>query len=224
MIIETKSISKTFISGSKTLKILNGVDFSIDRAEMVALVGVSGSGKSTLLHILGLINRPDEGEMFFLGERVDFLNKEWLSKKRNQNIGFVFQFYSLISELNVVENVMLPSLIRDSKKDEDRALDILESVGMGKDMAYKMVYKLSGGEMQRVALARALMNNPDIVIADEPTANLDKASSIDIVTTMRDINSSTKKAFVIATHSEDIANMCDKVFVLNGGLIREKNY
>ncbi len=223
MIIEARKIKKTFISGSKTLNILNGVNLSIGDEEIVALMGVSGSGKSTLLHILGLINRPDSGELLFLGKSVDFNNKAKLAKMRNENIGFVFQFYSLISELNVIENVMLPSLIKNSGSNKEKALELLGAVGMDSSMAYKAVYKLSGGEMQRVALARSLMNSPDIVIADEPTANLDKASSIDIVKTMRDINLSSKKAFVIATHSEEIACMCDRVLVLNGGIISEKN-
>ncbi len=223
MIIEAIDIYKSFVSGEKKLQVLSGISISVKQGEMVALMGVSGSGKSTLMHILGLINEPDKGDVYIMGEKIDFNDKEKLATKRNRNIGFVFQFYSLISELNVVENVMLPAMIKNSEKDEKRAKEVLEIVGVEPSMHNKMTYQLSGGEMQRVALARALMNNPDIVIADEPTANLDKTSSIDIVTSMRNINSSMNKTFIIATHSERIADMCDRTLFLNGGIISEKN-
>ncbi len=223
MIIEAFDIYKSFKSGEGRLQVLSGVSLSVEQGEMVALMGVSGSGKSTLLHILGLINKPDRGDVYIKDEKIDFDNKDRLSKKRNVAIGFVFQFYSLISELNVVENVMVPSMIKDSVMDRDRAKMLLELVGLESSMHSRMIYKLSGGEMQRVALARALMNDPDIIIADEPTANLDKTSSIDIVTSMRDINSSTNKTFIIATHSEEIAYMCDRILFLNGGVISEKD-
>ncbi len=223
MIIKAVGLYKSFKSGNTTIEVLKGVNIEIEKGEMVAIMGVSGSGKSTLLHILGLINPPDKGEIYFNGERVDFSNPENLAKKRNTQIGFVFQFYSLISELNVVENVMLPAMIAHSKPDRERALNLLELVGFNRNMAEKMTYRLSGGEMQRVAMARALMNDPDVVIADEPTANLDKASSIDIVTTMKTINKSSKKSFVIATHSREIADFCDRMLFLNGGNISEKN-
>ncbi len=221
MIIEAKGIHKSFRSGGKTVTVLNGVDFHLNKGEMVAIMGVSGSGKSTLLHILGLINPPDKGDVYLNGERVEFSNIDTLAEKRNKHIGFVFQFYSLISELNVIENVMLPSLIA-GRKDPDRALDLLALVGFDKSMAEKMTYRLSGGEMQRVAIARALMNDPEVIIADEPTANLDKASSIDIVTTMKTINNSSRKSFIIATHSEEVASYCDRVLFLSGGVLSEK--
>ncbi len=221
MIIEAKGLSKSFISGTTTIEVLKGVSFAVNDHEMVALMGVSGSGKSTLLHILGLINKPDSGKLIFMDREVNFNDKIGLAKLRNKNIGFVFQFYSLISELNVIENVMLPAMIGFNKKDEAAAVEMLNSVGIDSSMAFKMVYKLSGGEMQRVALARALINEPDIVIADEPTANLDKASSIDIVTAMRNINSLKKTTFIIATHNDTIADACDRVLTLNGGVISE---
>ena len=221
--LKASNIYKTFKSGDKMLQILNGAEISVEKGEMVALMGVSGSGKSTLLHILGLINKPDRGELYLLNEKIDFGNKDDLAKKRNRNIGFVFQFYSLISELNVIENVMLPAMMQKSKVQKERGRKLLDIVGFDRDMDSKAVYRLSGGEMQRVALARALINDPDIVIADEPTANLDKTSSIDIVTAMKDINRSTKKTFIIATHSDEIANFCDRILLLNGGVVSEKN-
>ncbi len=223
MILKAFNICKTFKSGDKMLQILNGVNISVKKGEMVALMGVSGSGKSTLLHILGLINRPDKGELYFLNKKVDFNNKDDLAEKRNRNIGFVFQFYSLISELNVIENVLLPAMMQRYSVKKERGRRLLDVVGFDRSMEKKAVYRLSGGEMQRIALARALINDPDIVIADEPTANLDKTSSIDIVTAMRDINRSTRKTFIIATHSDEIASFCDRILLLNGGIISEKN-
>ena len=223
MILNALNIYKSFKSGNKTLHILRGVNISVKQGEMTAVMGVSGSGKSTLLHILGLINSPDEGELYMLNEKIDFKNKSNLAKKRNENIGFVFQFYSLISELSVLENVMMPFMIKNSKNNRKRAKELLDTVGFDSSMAEKMIFKLSGGEMQRVALARALMNDPEIIIADEPTANLDKTSSIDIVSSMRNINSSAKKTFIIATHSREIADLCDRILFLNGGIISEEN-
>ncbi len=224
MILRAVDIYKSFFSGSKTIEVLSGVSLSIEKGEMVALMGVSGSGKSTLMHILGLINKPDRGDIYIRKERIDFSDKEELARKRNFTIGFVFQFYSLIGELNVIENVMVPGMIKDSQADILKAKRLLDLVGFSSSMYDKMIYKLSGGEMQRVALARALMNDPDIIIADEPTANLDKTSSIDIVTSMRDINSSKKTTFIIATHNEEVANMCDRILFLSGGVISEKNH
>ncbi len=216
-------IYKSFFSGNKTIEVLSGISLSIEKGEMVALMGVSGSGKSTLMHILGLINKPDKGDIYINEERVNFNDKEALARRRNLTIGFVFQFYSLIGELNVTENVTIPGMIKNSYADTVKAKRLLEVVGLPSSMYDKMIYKLSGGEMQRVALARALMNDPDIIIADEPTANLDKTSSIDIVTSMRDINSSKKTTFIIATHNEEVANMCDRILFLSGGVISEKN-
>ncbi len=223
MILKASNIYKSFKSGNKTIDVLSGVDIYIKKGEIVALMGVSGSGKSTFLHILGLINRPDRGDVYIMGEKINFNNKNELALRRNKNIGFVFQFYSLISELNVIENVMIPSMIRDSSTNTKRAKELLNLVGLNSLMYTKMIYNLSGGEMQRVALARALMNDPEIIIADEPTANLDKTSSIDIVTSMKNINSSTKKTFIIATHNEEIAQLCDRILLLNGGKIGEKS-
>ncbi|AEA34248.1 ABC transporter ATP-binding protein [Hippea maritima] len=222
IILETKSIKKSFVSGQRTITILNGLNIEIRKGEMVAIMGVSGSGKSTLLHILGLLSEPDEGEIYFLDSKITYKNENKLAFIRNRYIGFVFQFYSLIGELNVVQNIMLPSMI-NNKPDKKKALELLELVGLGTEKKDKYPSTLSGGELQRVAIARALMVSPALVIADEPTANLDKAASIDIVKTMREINHSTNQTFIIATHSEDVANMCDRILFLSGGLLHEKN-
>lgn len=221
-IIEAKSISKSFKSGSKVVDVLDGVDLSVDKGEMIAIMGVSGSGKSTLLHILGLLNKPDKGNIKFLGKPVDFSDEKTLAKIRNKHIGFVFQFYSLIGELTVEENIMLPAMIAKVKPDKEKLDYLLNLVGLSIDKKDRFPSMLSGGELQRVALARALVNNPDLVIADEPTANLDKASSIDIVNNMEQINSQTGQTFIIATHSKDVAQRCKRILYLSGGKLSEE--
>ncbi len=221
-IIEAKGISQSFKSGQKTIQVLDNIDISIKKGEMIAIMGVSGSGKSTLLHILGLLNRPDSGSLSFLGNPIDFSNENLLAKIRNKHIGFVFQFYSLIGELTIEENIGLPSMIAGLKPEKDRIDFIMNLVGLSLDKKSRFPSTLSGGELQRVALARALINNPDIVIADEPTANLDKASSIDIVNNMENINSQTNQTFIIATHSKDVAIRCHRTLYLSGGKLGEK--
>jgi len=221
-IIEAKSISKSFKSGSKVVDVLDGVDLSVDKGEMIAIMGVSGSGKSTLLHILGLLNKPDKGNIKFLGKPVDFSDEKTLAKIRNKHIGFVFQFYSLIGELTVEENIMLPAMIAKVKPDKEKLDYLLNLVGLSIDKKDRFPSMLSGGELQRVALARALVNDPDLVIADEPTANLDKASSIDIVNNMEQINSQTGQTFIIATHSKDVAQRCKRILYLSGGKLSEE--
>ncbi len=221
-IIEANGISKSFKSGQKVINVLDKVDLNIEKGEMVAIMGVSGSGKSTLLHILGLLNRPDSGNLTFLGNPIDFSNENMLAKIRNKHIGFVFQFYSLIGELTVEENITLPSMIAGLKPNKETIEYTMNLVGLSIDKKSRYPMTLSGGELQRVALARALINNPDIVIADEPTANLDKVSSIDIVNSMENINSQTGQTFIIATHSKDVAMRCHRILYLSGGKLGEK--
>ncbi len=217
MILKAVGIKKSFISGDRTISVLNGVDISIEKGETVAIMGVSGSGKSTLLHILGLLSEPDSGELYFLNKRIDFSDETNLAKIRNIHIGFVFQFYSLIGELTVRENIMLPAMISNRKPREKEVEFLMELVGISPDKAERYPSTLSGGELQRVALARAMMNEPDIIIADEPTSNLDKVSSIDIVNSMEQINFKTGQTFIIATHNEEVANRCKRVLHLSGG-------
>jgi len=223
LILRCENISKSFKSGTKTIDILKNLSIGINAGDMIAIMGVSGSGKSTLLHILGLLSEPDYGDIYLFDNRIDYKDSKKLSKIRNENIGFVFQFYSLMSELNVVENVMLPSIIKNGQFNRSSAEKYLESVGIERYMFEKPTFQLSGGELQRVALARALMNSPKIVIADEPTANLDKTSSIDIVKAMYNINETSGQAFVVATHSEDITRYCNRVLFLSEGVLSEKN-
>ena len=219
MILKAENIHKSFKSGDSTINVLNGVSIYVEKSDMVAVMGVSGSGKSTLLHILGLMDKPDSGKISIMGEDVKYEDEEWLAHKRNRNIGFVFQFYSLMSELNVVENVMLPAMIGNNFNAEKKAEELLADVGIARSMFKKKVYRLSGGEMQRVAFARALINAPDIIIADEPTANLDKQSSIGIVELMKQIEEKYSQSFIIATHSQDVAYQCKHILNLSKGML-----
>lgn len=219
MILKAENIYKSFKSGESTINVLNGTSIYVEKSDMVAIMGVSGSGKSTLLHILGLMDRPDSGKINIMGEDVQYGNEEWLAHKRNKNIGFVFQFYSLMNELNVIENVMLPAMIGDNFNAEKKAEELLADVGIERSMFKKKVYKLSGGEMQRVAFARALINSPDIIISDEPTANLDKQSSIGIVELMKRINEKYNQSFIIATHNKDVASQCKRILNLSKGML-----
>ncbi len=221
-IIRAENIVKSFRSGGNIITVLDGVNISVEKGDMIAIMGVSGSGKSTLLHILGLINQPDEGTVEFLSQKIDYSKEDTLSVLRGKHIGFVFQFYSLIGELTIKENIVLPAMISKTLYNLDKVRRILELVGLDMDKATRLPSMLSGGELQRAALARALINDPDIIIADEPTANLDKASSIDIVNTMAQINSHTGQTFIIATHSQDVAQRCKKVLYLTGGKLREE--
>ncbi len=219
MILKAENVHKSFKSGDSTINVLNGVSIYVEKSDMVAVMGVSGSGKSTLLHILGLMDKPDSGKISIMGEDVKYEDEEWLAHKRNRNIGFVFQFYSLMSELNVVENVMLPAMIGNNFNVEKRAEELLADVGIERSMFKKKVYRLSGGEMQRVAFARALINAPNIIIADEPTANLDKQSSIGIVELMKQIEEKYSQSFIIATHSRDVAYQCKRILNLSKGML-----
>ncbi len=220
--IELKHIFKSYTSGGNTVNVLKDVSLRVCCGDMLAVMGVSGSGKSTLLHIMGLIDRPDKGEVFFEGSPIEYDREDSLARKRNISIGFVFQFYSLSRELNVLENVMLPAMIGGNMDRGQRARELLELVGLEKVKYEAGIHQLSGGEMQRVAIARALINEPKVVIADEPTANLDRASSIGIVSLMGDINERTRQTFVIATHSEEIASMCKRIIYLSDGAISDE--
>ncbi|WP_022670654.1 ABC transporter ATP-binding protein [Hippea alviniae] len=222
ILLKTTNIKKGFLSAGKRITILNGINLEVKENEMVAIMGVSGSGKSTLLHILGLLSKPDEGKLIFLDREIEFDEKK-TAQLRNEHIGFVFQFYSLMGELTVYENIALPYMIKNSKKPEkESVLNLLELVGLNRNKIDAYPNTLSGGELQRVALARALINSPELLIADEPTANLDKKSSIDIVKTMKQINQETGHSFIIATHSYDVAKVCDRILYLSEGVLSEK--
>ncbi|AHF96780.1 ABC transporter ATP-binding protein [Desulfurella acetivorans A63] len=220
--ISAHNIKKSFKSGKTNTLVLNNVNLDVEESKMVAIMGVSGSGKSTLLHILGLLDEPDDGEVLFFGEKVIFSDKKKLAIFRNSYIGFVFQFYSLINELTVLENVLLPTMINGIIK-KDYARELLLRVGISEELFDKRSYNLSGGEKQRVAVARALVNKPKLIIADEPTSNIDENNAMLLMTLLRNLQQSLNTTVVISTHSKKIANFCDITYFLSEGVLANEN-
>jgi lipoprotein-releasing system ATP-binding protein len=203
-----------------TLNVLRGVDIEIQQGEIVSIVGKSGAGKSTLLHILGTLDRADGGSVFINGKNISTMNNAALSDFRNQNIGFVFQFHHLLPEFNALENVIMPALINRQSETtaRKRAAELLEYLGLSNRITHKPT-ELSGGEQQRVAVARALMMNPSVVFADEPSGNLDSASSKDLHNLLFKLRDDFKQTFVIVTHNEELAEMSDRRIVMADGLL-----
>ena len=222
MIISAHNIKKSFKSGKTNTLVLNNVNLDVEESKMVAIMGVSGSGKSTLLHILGLLDEPDDGEVLFFGEKVNFSEQYKLAIFRNSYIGFVFQFYSLINELTVLENVLLPTMINGIIQ-KDYARELLLRVGISEELFDKRSYNLSGGEKQRVAVARALVNKPKLIIADEPTSNIDENNAMLLMTLLRNLQQSLNTTVVISTHSKKIANFCDITYFLSEGVLTNES-
>lgn len=200
------------------LWVLRGVDISIEKGEIVSIVGPSGSGKSTFLHIMGTLDKPSKGEVVINNKPVNFLNDKEVAAFRNRHIGFVFQFHHLLPEFTAIENVSIPGWMAGRKKKEvlDRAATLLETLGLGHRLENKPS-ALSGGEQQRVAVARALINNPDIIFADEPTGNLDSANAKELHELFFDLRQKFGQTFLIVTHNEDLAQMSDRVLHMKDG-------
>ena len=214
MIIEAKGIEKSFGS----LKVLKGVDFQVDRAEVVAIMGASGAGKSTLLQILGTLSTPDAGTLRVDGTDVLHLGSKELSAFRNRRIGFVFQAHHLLPEFNALENVMIPAFIagKSEKAARERAESLLSDMGLSERMTHRPA-ELSGGEQQRVAIARALMNSPAILLADEPSGNLDSVTKADIHQLFFTLRERYGQTIVIVTHDSSLAEMCDRTLHIRDG-------
>lgn len=200
------------------LEVLKGVDISIKKGEIISIVGSSGAGKTTLLHILGTLDQPDRGELYYEGKRMDQLKGKALANFRNRNIGFVFQFHHLLPEFSALENICIPGWIAGEKSAvlEKKAIGLMDRLGIAERAAHKPS-ALSGGEQQRVAVARALINGPGIVFADEPTGNLDSANATSLHRLFQQLRDELNQTFVIVTHNEELASMSDRIVHLRDG-------
>jgi lipoprotein-releasing system ATP-binding protein len=222
VIIKTTDLTKEYqVSKVETLKVLKGIDTEIFEGEVITIVGPSGAGKSTLLHIMGTLDKPTKGEVIFDGEDVFRLSSNELAKFRNTRIGFVFQFHHLLPEFSAIENVCLAAMIsgRSMKSVELKAKEILTEVGLGERLHHKPS-ELSGGEAQRVAIARALINSPKVILADEPTGNLDTKNSDEVMHLIFDLRKKYNQTFVIVTHNEKFAEMTDRTLKMVDGMIQ----
>ena len=218
--IECKDLVKIYRNGDVETKALKGVSFKIDEGEFVAIIGPSGSGKSTLMHIIGALDTPTAGTYILDGSEVSRLDDDELSDIRRSKIGFVFQAFNLLPRTTVMRNVMLPLLYSQTsqKEREQRALECLRYAGMDEDKFQNLSNQLSGGQMQRVAIARALINNPAIILADEPTGNLDTKTSHIVMRTFQELNAKGH-TIVLITHEKEIAKFADRVISIRDGVI-----
>ena len=218
--LKSKNIHKSF----GNLHVLKGVDFNVEKGEIVSIVGKSGAGKSTLLHILGTLDRPSKGELYINSQEVSGLTEKQLADFRNTNIGFIFQFHHLLPEFTALENVCIPAFIQNKSETEaiKRATELLVYLGLQDRLDHKPT-QLSGGEQQRVAVARALMNNPAIVFADEPSGNLDSSTSKELHQLLFQLREDFQQTFVIVTHNETLAAMSDRRMVMIDGRLENGN-
>lgn len=217
-ILEIQNLSKTYGSGETMVKALDNVSFSVDKGEFVAIVGPSGSGKSTLLHILGGVDTPTSGKVIIDKTDISKLDETALAIFRRRQIGLVYQFYNLIPILTVEENLTLPLLLDGRKPDKRQIADMVERLGLSKRLTH-LPNQLSGGQQQRVSIGRALINNPAIMLADEPTGNLDSENSKEIVSLLRRFNKEFNQTVIIITHDERIALSADRVISIEDGKI-----
>ena len=217
-IVETRNLKKYYQMGENTVKALDGVDFRVKDREFVAIIGKSGSGKSTLLHMLGGLDVPTEGEVLIDGKRLKGLKKEQLAVFRRRKIGFVFQNYNLVPDLNVYENVILPIELDGRKVDTEYVNGILELLGLSEKKEV-LPGTLSGGQQQRVAIARALAAKPAILLADEPTGNLDSATSHDVLGLLKMASKQFGQTLILITHDRDIAQLADRIVHIEDGKI-----
>lgn len=218
LLLKAEDIHKAYRGKAEPVHVLKGVDLSIFRDDLTAIVGSSGSGKSTLLHILGGLDRPDKGTVRFRDADIAVMDDEMLARFRNRNIGFVFQFHHLLPEFTALENVFMPGLIagKSMKEIRERAEYLLGETGL-KDRLHHRPSELSGGEQQRVAVARALMNEPDIIMADEPTGNLDEANTEKLLSVLLALKEKEQTAIVLITHDYRIADIATDIYKLQNG-------
>lgn len=223
-VLELQNIEKIYknsLKGGIDVKVLDDINFKIYPGEFISIVGQSGSGKTTLLNVCSLIDGATSGKILYSGVETAKLSDEEIAQFRNKNIGFIFQFHFLLTDFTVLDNVLIPTWIRagqDTSIEKEEAIKILKFVGL-EDQIYKRATQLSGGQQQRVAIARALINRPKIIYADEPTGNLDSASSKNIYNLLRNINEEFNTTIVIVTHDSKIADQCDRKIVISDGKI-----
>ena len=217
-ILETKDLRKVYGSGDTEVRALDGVDLTVEKGEFVAVVGTSGSGKSTLLHMLGGLDRPTGGTVTVDGKELSTLKDEELTIFRRRKIGFVFQNYNLVPVLNVYENIVLPIQLDGKAPDRDYVDRIIETLGLGSKLQ-NLPNNLSGGQQQRVAIARALAAKPAIILADEPTGNLDSATSLDVMGLLKVTAQKFSQTIVMITHNEELAQMADRIIRIEDGRI-----
>ena len=220
IIIETKDLVKEYLQGESTLRVLKGIDFQVFEGEFMAIMGPSGSGKSTLLNMIGALDKPTSGEVFIRGTDLSTLDDNQLADLRNREIGFIFQFFNLISRMNALKNVELPMAIAGKSRSErrKRAEELLTLVGLEKRMDHRPT-QLSGGEQQRVAIARSLTNNPSVLLCDEVTGNLDTRTGDDIMGLLKTLNKEQGKTFVLITHDPQVGQVTDRLIQLRDGEI-----
>ena len=217
-LLRIENLTKIYGSGENEVRALDGVSFSVEKGEFLAIIGPSGSGKSTLLHILGGVDRPTSGKVWLDGQDVYAQDEEQLAIFRRRQVGLIYQFYNLIPVLNVVENMTLPVLMDGRKVNEERLNELLDTLGL-KGRTKNLPNQLSGGQQQRVSIGRALMNAPSVVLADEPTGNLDSKNSQEIVELLRSSNLKYNQTLIVITHDESIALQADRIIAIEDGRI-----
>ncbi|WP_299789657.1 lipoprotein-releasing ABC transporter ATP-binding protein LolD [uncultured Shewanella sp.] len=225
LLLEVKDVSKRYHEGSVDTQVLNAVDLKVYKGEQLAIVGTSGSGKSTLLHIMGTLDRPTSGSVSMLGEDLYALSPRRQSEVRNQDLGFIYQFHHLLPEFTALENVSMPALIqgRNKKEVESQARELLERVGLGHRLAHTPS-EMSGGERQRTAIARALINKPKLVLADEPTGNLDASSGEAVYQLIQELANQLGTAFVVVTHDAKLAARMDRQLQMKDGSLLDEGH
>ena len=221
MILNIKNLTKTYQSGPQTVEVIKGIDMEIEHGEIIIIMGPSGVGKSTLLHLIGGLDKPTSGDIIVDGTNIFELENSKLAHFRNTSVGFVFQFHHLLPEFSALENLMIPGMINksDPVKLRNKCVKLLERVDLSERIDHKPS-QLSGGEQQRVAVARALVNQPKLVLADEPTGNLDKRNSESLYNLILDLNKSLNQTFIIVTHNEMMTKNADKVIELEDGKVK----
>lgn len=222
-LLKIEHVSKTYGAGKENqVKALDDVSFTVKKGEFVAITGPSGSGKSTLLHILGGIDRPTEGNVWIGGVNLKDMNETKLSIFRRRQVGLIYQFYNLIPVLDVEENIALPLLLDGQKKDERYLEELIVTLGL-ENRRHHLPGQLSGGQQQRVSIGRALMNHPAVILADEPTGNLDRKNSAEIIALLKEANKKYQQTLVMITHDENIALQSDRILYLEDGKLQEKS-